>query len=429
MLLIKNVQILEKGFSGYKDILIDEGKIIRISENIDNHEAEILEAHGMYVLPGFVCSHHHIYSALARGITAHIPASDNFISVLNNLWWRLDRVLDEESIYYSAVVACSEALKNGTTSIVDHHASPGFIAGSLDIISKVMDDFGIRGILSYEITNRNGIEDVRKGIEENLSFITKNESNKMKRGSVGIHAPFTVDDNDLSEIAEILSKVDTGIHIHVSEDRFDSSFSSFKSGISPVRKLHNFSLLNNKALIVHGVYLKPEEIDIINSLDCFLIHNPRSNMNNCVGYAKRLDLIKNVAVGTDGIGSNMPEELQFAFFKANDSGVKNAWNNSFKYLMNGNMILERYFREKFGAVSEGYSADLILLDYHSPTPLTADNLSGHLYFGLSSAHVDTVVIDGKIVMKNRKLPQNIDKLMKESAICATKLWKRMDKIK
>ena len=187
-------------------------------------------------------------------------------------------------------------------------------------------------------------------------------------------------------------------------------------------------MLNEKSILAHGVHLSLNEIKIINDNDSFIVHNPRSNMNNSVGYLNNLHQIKNVTLGTDGIGSNMFEETKFAFFKNNDAKVKLPPEYFLKYLHNGNLILQRYFNSIFGKIEKGYKADLVIYNYNPPTPIGSKNLAGHFVFGFSSRDVETVIINGKIVYENRSFPFEVNSLYAEARKAATKLWKGVDKI-
>lgn len=440
MLILKNckaVNFYPSSICDNVDIVIDRCKIIDTGNGIAaNYNAErIIDLKGKIVSPGIVCAHNHFYSALARGIMANIQPSTDFISILKNLWWRLDRALDEESLYYSGITAALDAIKSGTTSVIDHHASPSFIRGSLDILKKCFNEAGLRGILAYEITDRNGIKGMMEGVRESVDFINSIKEEKLQNpcytveAAIGGHAPFTLNDNSLSLIADALANSERGIHIHVAEDQYDSSYSHHFSGKDLIERLESFNLLNNKTICVHGVYLTDNDIAILNKYDSFLIHNPRSNMNNSVGYMNKLHIVNNAGLGTDGIGSNMFEEIKFAFFKNGDAKGKLNYPDFLKLLQNGNVLLERYFDNKFGKIEKDYIADLVIYDYNSPTPLVKENLAGHFLFGFSSRDVETVIINGSIVYEERKFPFEIESIYSEAQKAASKLWEKMNNLK
>jgi putative selenium metabolism protein SsnA len=438
MLLLKNATALQFEPPEVKtgtDILIEDSFIKAIGSGLENkYSAErIIDLNGELVYPGLVCSHNHFYSGLARGITADIKPSPDFISILKNLWWKLDRAIDRDILYYSGLTCALDAVKAGTTSVIDHHASPSFIKGSLITLKEGFTKAGLRGLTCYEVTDRNGQEQMEEGVEENVSFaesIKRDDSDEpyLVEALIGGHAPFTIPDNGLSMLSEAVKKTGRGIHIHVSEDKYDGDYSNEKYSMDVMERLDSFGLLNDKALIIHGVHLGKNDIDILNKRDCFLIHNPRSNMNNSVGYRKGLQGIKNTALGTDGIGSNMFEELKFAYFRHKDASGPLQADSFLTMLYNGNIILEKNFGVKFGKIEPGYTADLVISDYKSPTPLLKENIAGHMVFGMTSADVKTVIINGIIVYENREFPFDVKSIYEESSKQAVRLWKNMNKL-
>jgi putative selenium metabolism protein SsnA len=375
-----------------------------------------------------VCGHNHFYSALARGILARIPPSPDFVSVLQNLWWRLDRAIDEEILRYSALVGAIEAIRSGTTAVIDHHASPSFIRGSLRVLQEAFEKVGLRGILCYEVTDRNGPAGMREGVEENVAFTKLAAKGGLLAASIGAHAPFTLGEQTLALLADAVRETGTGIHIHVAEDSYDSSASHHLHQSDIMRRLETKGLLNGKAICAHGVHLTDSDIEILNSHDCFLVHNARSNMNNGVGYAEKLRSVRNVALGTDGIGSDMFEEMKFAYFKHRDAHGP-FWPADFLgFLHNGTALLERYFAGKFRRIEEGSVADLVIYDYHDPTPLVGENIAGHLAFGLSSSSVKSVIVNGAVVYEDRRFPFDLGPIYGEARKAARALWKRMDEL-
>jgi putative selenium metabolism protein SsnA len=437
MIVLKNANLIQfypPKINYNVDVVIENEIIIDTGRDIgNNYKAEkIINLDDKFISTGLVCSHNHFYSTLARGIIADIKPSNDFVSILNNLWWRLDRALDEESLYYSGLIGALESIKVGTTSVLDHNASPSFITGSLSTLKKAFEYAGLRGVLAYEITDRNGTEGMNDGVEESIEFANMVDNEKTSANSkflvesaIGAHAPFTLSNSSLEQIRDAIKISNRGIHIHVSEDETDRSFSNQKFGKDVLKRLDEFSLLNDKSIIAHGVYLTDNDISILNEKNSFLVHNPRSNMNNGVGYMNKLNKIKNVAVGTDGISSNMFEEIKFAFFKNNDSKAKLAMEDFLKFLQNGNTLLERYFDKKFGKIEKGYIADIVIYNYIPPTNLVDENLAGHFIFGFSSRDIETVIINGSIVYENRKFPFEISSIYSEARTVAKKLWERI----
>lgn len=442
MKVLKNttaVQFVPEMVTEGVDIAIDGTTIVEVGTNLTEKypNAEVKNLKGKLVLPGMVCSHNHFYSGLSRGIMAQIKPSPDFISVLKNLWWRLDRALDEETLYYSGLICSLEAIKSGCTAVIDHHASPNYIEGSLDTLKQCFLKAGLRGMTCFETTDRNGgLDEMTRGVEENIRFAQAIDATKDKadepylvEAHIGAHAPFTVTDEGLKLLSEAIKSTGRGLHIHAAEDSYDVSHSHHHYGQDLIERLDSFGLINEKTLLAHGLFLSEKDIDILNQRDSFLVHNARSNMNNGVGYNRSITGFKNVALGTDGIGADMFEELKFAYFKHKDAAGA-LWPDSYLgFLNNGNELLARNFDAKFGQLAAGYNADLTILDYDSPTPLQAENLAGHFAFGLNSSSVSSVMVEGRFVYEDRSFPFDVAPIYGEARKVASKLWKAMDTLK
>lgn len=258
--------------------------------------------------PGMVCAHHHLYSALARGMPAPPSTPTSFQEILEQVWWRLDTALDLEMIRWSAMLGALEALEHGTTAIVDHHESPNAIEGSLDVIAGACAEVGVRVVCAYGVTDRHGPEGARRGLEENRRFIEEGG-----RGLVGIHAAFTCSDETLEAAADLAQVLGVGVHTHVCEGTQDSE--------APQRL---GDLARSDWLLAHCVNL-PEDPGLPGTV----IHNPRSNLNNGVGYARPMRFDNPIVLGSDGIGAAMLEEFQIAYLCHRDFDVtaspKTAW--------------------------------------------------------------------------------------------------------
>ena len=419
------------------DVVIEGDRIAAVGSGAGRNVAadETVDGGGRIAFPGIVCSHHHIYSALSRGILAPIGPTPDFVSILKNLWWRLDRAIDEDSLHFSTLTACLDAVRCGTTAVIDHHASPDFIEGSLDVIRQSMELIGVRGATCYEVTDRHGVDGMIAGIEENRRFALETQAaadrgdgSRLVEAHIGGHAPCTLPEEALERMADVIRETGRGLHLHVAEDRYDVSHSHAVYGEDIVARLDRHGLLDSRTLLIHGVHLSEKELEILNGRDGFLVHNARSNMNNAVGYNRRLPKLRNLALGTDGIGSDMYAEMQTAFFKHKDEGGP-WWPGDFmKALQAGNRILERIFGRSFGRLESGYAADVVVARYAPPTPLVPENVAGHFVFGMNAGITETVIIDGRIVLRDGKFPGEID----EEAIAAGAreqgklLWKRME---
>jgi len=426
------------------DVLVDGDVITEVGRNLTitgpsapgpAGSGKSIDLSGKILFPGLVCSHHHMYSGLARGIMAEIGPTPDFISILRNLWWRLDRAIDAASLYSSGLICSIDAIRAGTTAVIDHHASPTFITGSLNILKKAFEETGLRAATCYEVTDRRGHDGMIEGVEENIAFARGIDGEKangtwsgLTEAHIGGHAPVTLPDEALKLIADACTQTSRGFHVHLAEDRYDVSHSHATYGQDLIPRLDAFGLLTDKTLLVHGVHLSSEEITLFNERDSFLIHNARSNMNNNVGYTTRIPEVKNLGLGTDGIGADMFEEIKTAYFKHKDEG--GAWwpGEFLGALAAGNRLLERVYGAKFGRLEPGYKADLVVADYASPTPLVPENIAGHMVFGMGSAIVETVMVNGSLVMEERQFNIDIAPIYEEARGQAKALWERMNGI-
>jgi putative selenium metabolism protein SsnA len=387
---------------------------------------------GCLVVPGNVCAHTHLYSALARGMPYALEPPTNFTQILQRIWWRLDRALDDESTRASALVGGMEALLSGTTTLVDHHASPNAVDGSLDIVDEALGSLGVRRVLCYETTDRDGPERALAGVAENRRFLdrVRREQLPLARGMVGAHASFTLSDETLAACCEAAEAHGVGLHIHAAEDLADEADSIARCGHRVADRLHRAGALDERTLLAHGVHLDDDEIGIVHAAGASLAHNARSNMNNSIGRARLAALGERVSLGTDGIGSDMFEESRTAFFRLreDDGGAGGDW--PLQRLAQSARLAGRAFGEPLlGALEVGAPADLVVLDYATPTPVHDGSFAGHWVFGLSSRHVRDVMVAGEWVVLERRLTRaDQQELAADALVQATRLWERLDEI-
>ena len=444
-ILIRNITIMETQppftVTENADVVITGSVIEKAGKGAgDGVEAKkIIDGSGRLLIPGNVCAHHHYYSGLSRGMLISAGPQTDFIQVLKEWWWRLDRALDEESIYYSSLICSMEAVRQGTTGIVDHHASPSFIRGSLSAIAKGMEDVGVHGVTCYEVTDRNrGMQEAEEGVAENVRFAEEIDSRLaggeevLTDAMIGGHAPFTLPDEALALMSDAVKKTKRGMHLHVAEDKYDSVWSHHMHGDDIMTRLDRFGLLGPDTLLVHGVALSQKEVALLNERGCFLAHNGRSNMNNHVGYFPYLPDVKKLVIGTDGCGGNMFEELKIAFFKHKDAGGP-WWPADFlTALSRGNMLLESAFRgrAKFGRIEPGYKADCVILSYQPPTPLRSENAATHFVWGMCSGDVESTIINGKLIYEDRHFTcLDEERIFSEARHAAERVWAAADRIK
>ncbi len=264
------------------------------------------------VTPGMVCAHHHLYSALARGMPAPPGTPRDFLQILELVWWRLDRALDLDTIYHSARLGALEALERGTTCIIDHHESPNAIEGSLDAIARGCAEVGVRVDTCYGVTDRHGPEGAAAGLAENERYLRAGG-----RGRVGVHAAFTCEQSTLEAAAGLAADLGVGVHIHVAEGVADVDAGARLEGLA-----------TDDWLLVHCVHLDRD-------LPGTIAHNPRSNMNNAVGYARPAARPNRVVLGTDGIGADMLDEFRVAFVRHREDDVEATPETAWAWLTNG----------------------------------------------------------------------------------------------
>ena len=383
---------------------------------------------GTLVLPGNVCAHHHLYSTLSRGMPYHLEPPQDFLQILQRVWWRLDRALDERSIRLSALAGGLDALHAGTTTVIDHHASPNFIDGSLDVIADALAELGLRSVLCYEVTDRDGMARAAAGVAENRRFLAR--PRRLARGMVGAHASFTLGGDTLQACAEAALAAGVGVHIHVAEDGADQRDAEAAYGMSVVERLDKAGLLGPDALLAHCVRVSGQEIVQITSSGAAVAHNARSNMHNRVGYSPLVHGGARVALGTDGISGDMITESQVAFFRAAEAGAAADPGWSLRRLAEGARIAGRSFGEPaHGTIAPGAPADLTVLRYLPPAPLTAQNLPGHWVFGISAGQVRDVIVAGELVVADRRSTR-VDEaeIAQQAAREAKRLWARLEEI-
>ncbi len=434
----------------------------------DTPASRVIDAAGKVVMPGFINAHMHFYSTMARGLIKAASSKD-FNEVLENLWWRLDKKLTLEDCYYSALVPLLDAVRHGTTTLIDHHASPRAIEGSLATIADAVGKVGVRASLCYEVSDRDGPKAAREGIEENVQFVRtqelralqgKNQTGKshpappfskggrgdfvrspgcvnsgepsLLRGLFGLHASFTLSDKTLEAAADAGKKLGAGFHIHVAEAESDEKHCVKKHKMRVVERLHKADILGPRTIAAHCVYVDDREMRLLAETGTAVAHNPQSNMNNAVGVARILRMMKKgmlVGLGTDAMTVNMLEEMRCGIW-AQRLANKNpsvAFGEGLTALLYSNAaIANRYWDCGLGALEEGRAADIILIDYLPPTPLDESNYMGHVAFGLSQSCVDTTIVNGAVLMEEKQLSIDIDEreVTARSAEQAKKLWKR-----
>jgi putative selenium metabolism protein SsnA len=421
-------------------ILVQEERIVEIGPENELKQKfpneEILDARGQFVMPGNICAHTHFYGAFSRGLNIPGTAAKDFPEILQKLWWPLDKSLTAPDVKYSALVCLIDAIKHGTTILVDHHASPNAIDGSLDQIAEAVDTAGVRASLCYEVTDRDGREKSLKGIAENIrfiEFISKNQQYANKISAMfGLHASLTLGDETL-RMARDRTPDGIGFHVHVAEHSVDEYDSLAKSGNRVVDRLEKFGILGPKTLAVHAVHVDSREIRLLSDTGTWVAHQPRSNMNNGVGVSDVESMMRSgikVCLGNDGFSNTMWEEWKVAYLvhklKNLDPRRMSGTDIVKIAVYNNSMLAEALFPGKtIGAIKLGAQADLIFVDYKPFTILTPDNLPWHILFGFFESMVTTTIVAGKVLMYNRELKTlDEEKISAEAMKLSQDVWKR-----
>jgi putative selenium metabolism protein SsnA len=380
----------------------------------DYPDVEQLDAGGQFLMPGNICAHTHFYGAFARGMAIPGRSPREFVEILRKLWWPLDKSLTQEDVNYSAKVCLVEAIKHGTTTLFDHHASPNEIEGSLDTIAEAVDQSGLRAVLCYEVTDRDGKEKADAGIQENIRFIERCQKERIAGGRVaamfGLHASLTLSDKTL-EVCRNLAPTSSGFHLHVAEHEVDEYDSLEKSGMRVVDRLQKHGILGERTIAVHANHVDMREVELLAESGSWVSHQPRSNMNNGVGVAEVEPMLQagvRVCLGNDGFSNAMWEEWKTTYL------VHKLWQRDPRRMpgetivdiavRNNSALAGLFFPEgQLGVIKPGAYADLILVDYHPTTPLTSENLPWHILFGFHESMVTGTIVAGQVLMKDRQL--------------------------
>lgn len=424
-----NVNIFNFDSLKEKSYVLFDKQIIEVGsmENFKGAD-EVYDCNNQILMPGLVNCHSHIYSTFARGwITEFDPKS--FVELLEQMWWKLDKVLDEKDIYYSGLVSGIEFIKNGVTTVVDHHASGRKIKGSLNLLKRALCDYlGIRGVFCFESSDRFPIDEC---IEENIEF-SKTNSN-MAKGLFGMHACLTLSDDSLKKIADKSQGVP--IHIHVGESDEDNITSLKKYNKTPIERLEEYGLLRENSILSHCIYLSENDMDILKKYKVYVALNPTSNFNNAVGLADVLELEKReikCLLGNDGLGFNLTRDminLMFGMHLKYKNPTAYALGDIKKIIENNYEYASNILGCKLGKIEEGYEADFLTLEYTAPTPITENNLFGHFFYGmLDNFKPKNVWCNGKIKLRDYKILEDEEKIYEESRKISKEIWKKCKEI-
>lgn len=405
----RNRPFIERGAVALDgDTIRKVGDLDTIREEYPN--AEYIDAKGGVIMPALINTHEHIYSAMARGLSIRGYNPKGFLDILDGMWWTIDRHLTLEQTRQSARATYLDCIKNGITTVFDHHASFGEIRDSLFAIGDAAEEFGIRACLCYEVSDRAGTERAREAVLENEAWIRhalQDDSDRIA-GMMGMHAQFTLSDETM-EFAAAHKPEEVGYHIHVAEGIEDLYDCLKKYGKRIVDRLYDWKILGDKTLLGHCIYINSHEMDLIRETDTMVVHNPESNMGNACGCPPVMELMRRgvlTGLGTDGYTQDMFESLKAAnlLHKHHLCDPNAAWTEAPQMLFEGNAkIANRYFKKELGVLKEGAAADVIVTDYIPRTPMDASNVNSHILFGMCGRSVRTTVCGGRVLMKDREM--------------------------
>lgn len=419
-------------------VAIDGTKVCKVGNNEELKaaypDAEYIDAEGGLIMPAFINVHEHIYSSFARGLSIKGYDPKGFLDILDGQWWTIDRNLTLHDTYLSAMATYIDCIRNGVTTVFDHHASFGAIRGSLFEIEKAAKETGVRSCLCYEISDRDGMDKARESVMENAEFIRHalKDDTGMIAGMMGMHAQFTISDETM-ELAAREKPDEVGYHIHVAEGIEDLHHCLKHYGKRIVDRLMDHGILGEKTLLGHCIYINPHEMELIRETDTMVVHNPESNMGNACGCPPTMELVHRgilTGLGTDGYTHDMMESYKVAniLHKHHLCDPNAAWGEVPQMLFENNAkIAGRYFKKELGVLREGAAADVIIVDYDPLTLLNADNINSHLLFGVTGHDVVTTVANGKVLMKDRRLTQiDVEKVMADCRQAAAELAGRIN---
>ncbi|MCP4142705.1 MAG: putative aminohydrolase SsnA [Chloroflexi bacterium] len=441
-MLITNANLITWGtenkiLHGYS-IYIKGDKIADIAPDPELAErypnATRVDARGQFVMPGNICGHTHFYGAFARGMGIPGDAPKDFPQILDKLWWNLDKALNEDDVRASALVCLVDAIKHGTTTLIDHHASPNFIDGSLDVVADAVTKSGLRASLCYEVTDRDGEAKMQAGVRENVRFIKRMqaESDARLAASFGLHASLTLSESTLDFCKESIPE-GSGFHIHAAEGLADQDDSLAKSGLRVMDRLNKHGILGPKSIAAHAIHVDAAEIQTLADTGTWVTHQPRSNMNNAVGVSPVESLLRagvKVGLGNDGFSNTMWDEWKATYLlhKSANGDPRRMGGYTVKEMAieNNAALAKTFFPDApLAEISVGAFADLIFVDYHPFTDLNAGNLPWHILFGFNESMVTTTIVGGEMLMKDRELlTLDEEEIAAKTREFSAKTWKR-----
>lgn len=414
---------IENAYVIFNQKIVDIGSMDTYSKNSAYEE---IDCQNKLIMPGLVTGHTHLYSTFARGASLSFNPK-NFLEILKQMWWKIDHFLDEDMIYYSALMGGMDQLKHGTTTLVDHHASH-LVKGSLSLIHKALiQTLGLRAVLAFETSDRFNVSDA---IKENIDYIDHPKVDSA--GMFGMHASLSLSDESLEKIKKVLGQ--RGIHIHVAESQMDEDECLKTYGKRVVQRLDDFGLINENSLLVHCTHINEEEMDIIKKRNATIAINPTSNLNNAVGISHVkafMDKGIRVILGNDGLIQSQVFEYLNTYYLGH---LKNQSPTAFnlghikQIMINTYDFASEKLKISLGQIKKDFEADLLVLPYKPYTKMDENNAFGHMFFGVFPGFLpDKVFVKGKAVIDGYQFCQEDQQWLKEARRQSDKLWKILEK--
>lgn len=409
---------------GVADVLVRGDRIVQVGGAMPEGLARV-DVSGCLVTPAFTVAHTHLYMSLACGMPPPSKPPRTLTDTLQWVWWALDKALDDDLVHTSALVGAAMAAKAGAACVIDLHSSPRAIDGSLDRIEAALDEIGIRGVLSYETSDRDGRGRRDGGISENRRFLEKVRAGTTRhRAMVGAHALMTLNDDSLDALRELADAQGTGIHMHVAEDLTDHLDAERIRKMPLASRLERLGIARKGSVVAHAVQLDTQLAEAMMQAGAWVVTNPRSNMDHAVGICGQSG--SRVALGTDGADHDILAEARAYFLRhseANDGLAREAGMR----VAAGQELSAQLFADGTPArIAPGARADLTILDYAPMTPMTPSNVVEHFARGWTSGNVRDTMVGGRFVLRDRKLV-SIDEreLVLRGRAAAGRLWERM----
>jgi putative selenium metabolism protein SsnA len=414
-------------------VAIEDGRILAVGPS-DAVSAgfgadEVIDAKGCIVMPGLICSHTHLYGVALRGSALGIRPPGDFLQILQRIWWPVDECLTHSDAYATALAAGVESLMSGTTCFADTYSAPNAIQGSLNHIAKAVNEVGIRGLISFEATERRNEKEGRRGLEENLRFIASRSKGRAM-GMISLHASFTVSDDLISRAVEACEKHRVPLTIHVSEGPNDAYHNIERYGKRTVERLNDRGLLSRRAVLAHCVHLSEEEIGLIARSSASVAHNPMSNMLNAVGVAPLLEMMDrkvNVGLGNDGYVFDMFENMRAAYLLQRVAR-RNPNRPTPQQVVEMCTInaAKAYGLPSLGSITKGKRADILVVRPTFMATPYSGSVYGYIVNGLRGPDVRDVLVDGEVVVRGRK-PVKVDVEKSQARVlkAMASLWNRL----